>query len=208
MTHVHSSSVRPEPTREKHLMTPRWKPVRDERGQGALVLAVVLVVVLVAVVLLVRTQALASTVSNKTEQIAVSGRGINQSTDAVIQLNRTNEFGRSILSSTQPLSAQTTRIVEIARSIDGLATSINGTAQTINSTANGINGTATQILGTAQSIKRGVEQINRNADVAIALAQQIKRDLDVVDEQVADGAHRVGACIDQAATGNNDGHCR
>ncbi len=192
---------------EGELMTHRWKPVRDERGQGTVVLVVVLVVVAIAVVLLVRTQALASSVNKKTSSIAATGRGINTATDAILQLSETNRLAASIESSTDPLEAQVRRITEIATAIDGLATSINGTAGAINGTANGINGTASSILGTAQSIDRGVEQINRNVDVTIGLLRSVHSDLNNV-LNVANAIHRDGACIDQAATGSNDGHCR
>ncbi|MDQ4132305.1 MAG: hypothetical protein M3179_03670 [Actinomycetota bacterium] len=195
-----------EGTHEGELMTHRWKPVRDERGQGTVVLVVALVIVAIAVVLLVRTQALASSVNKKTSSIAATGRGINTATDAILQLSETNRLAASIESSTDPLESEVRRILEVIQAIDGQATSINNTANTINGTARGINGTASAILGTAQSIDRGVEQINRNVDVTIGLLREIHGDLNNIIG-VSSAIHRDAACIDQAATGSTDGHC-
>ena len=188
-------------------MTKWWKPVRDERGQGVVLLAVAAVVIVIAVVLLVRTITLARSVNDKTETIAATGRGINTATDAILQLDRTNQFGTSILETSKPLPGGVGRIVQIAQAIDGLATSINGTALDINSTAKGINSTAAGILTTAQSINRGVEQINRNVDTTIDIARRIKDDTANILRQ-AGLAVKHGACIDQGLTGAADGHCR
>lgn len=188
-------------------MTQRRNPVRDERGQGGLVLGVVLIVVLVAVLLLVRTQALAVSVHKKTANIAKTGRGISDATDAVLQLNNTNQYGKNILDTSKPLAGQVTRITEIARSIDGLATSINATAGDINGTAHGINSTAARILTTANSIKAGVVTINHSVDNAIAIVRKIQSDTDNVLKQ-ADVAHKELGCIDRALAKADDAHCR
>ncbi len=189
-------------------MHERWKPVTDERGQGAVVLVVVIAVVVAAVAMLIRTNQLASNIHAKTGAIAETGRGINTATDAILQLKTTNELGRSILATSQPLTGQLARIVELARSIDGTATSINNTAVTVNGTARGINATAATILATAQRINDGVAQINRNVDTAIGIARQIKADTDGNTTQTRI-AHEQLACIDQTVPGGTrDGHCR
>ena len=146
---------------------------RDETGQStssALLLIVVLVVVVIAVVLLQRTASTAEAINKKAATISKTGRGINDNTDSILQLTKTNKLGTSILNSAKPLQGQLAQVVDLANSINGLATSINGSAGTIdgtakainssagaiNSTANGINSTASSILTVANSIKSGV----------------------------------------------------
>ena len=156
---------------------------RDESGQAGstLLLIVVLVVVVVAVVLLQRTASTAESINAKAAKISQTGRGINDNTDSILQLTKTNQLGASILNSAKPLQGQLGQVVNLAQSIDGLAKSINSSAGTINttagaigtsagainSTAGGINQTAGSILGVAQSINKGVGLINQNLDTTI-----------------------------------------
>lgn len=186
-----------------------WKPVgeRDERGQGAVVLVVVIAVVVAAVVMLIRTNQLAASIQAKTGAIAETGRGINTATDAILQLKTTNELGKSILATSQPLTGGLAKIVDLAKSIDNTATSINSTAVTVNATAKGINATAATILSTGQNINNGVATINRNVDTAIEIARKIKDDTDNNLNQ-ARIAHKQLACTDRALGGTADGHCR
>lgn len=189
-------------------MNKRWKPVTDERGQGAVVLVVVIAVVVAAVIMLIRTNQLASNIHSKTGAIAESGRGINTATDAILQLKTTNELGKSILATSQPLTGQLAKVVDLAKSIDGLATSINNTAVTVNGTAKGINSTAGTILGTAQRINDGVATINRNVDTAIDLGRKIHSDTTNILTQ-ANVAHNQLGCTDEAlAATAPDGHCK
>jgi len=153
---------------------------RSEAGQATGTLIVVVIVVAIAVVLLTRTALTAVSINDKAESIAQTGRGINASTDAILQLDKTNQLGASILETSKPLVGQLDRVVAVARSIDGLATSITGHAVSINNEIRGINGQTTAILATAQSINRGVEQIDRNVDTTIDLARDIKLTLDDV----------------------------
>lgn len=182
----------------------RWQ--RGERGQGAIALAVVAVVLAAAVGLLLRTAILASNIDSKIENIAKTGRGINEATDAILQLDTTNNLGKSILATSEPLAPSLDQIVQVAASIEGLATSINGTALDVNSTARGINSTASVIQTTARSINNGVAQINRNVDTTISLAQKVKADTGNIRAETQQ-VHKQGACIDQALTQARDGHC-
>jgi uncharacterized protein YoxC len=150
--------------------------VRDERGQGAIMLVAVTLVLVVAVALLLRTATLASEIDGKAENIARTGRGINTATDAILQLAQTNQLGTSILETSKPLVPTLDQIVNVAKSIDGLATSITGTALDVNGTIKGINSTASGILSTAKSINDGVAQINRNVDTTINLVRAVKAD--------------------------------
>lgn len=180
---------------------------RNEKGQAGITIAVVLVVVAAAVVLLSRTRTLAVAIDRKTESIATSGEGINLATKAIIKLDKTNEYGDSILNTAKPLEGQLNEVVRLAQSIDGTASSILNTAQTVNSTAKGINAQAAAILTTAQSINRAIETINRFVDTTIDLARQIKSDTGNILGQ-AQTAHKLGSCIEGGLPGGSrDGHC-
>ncbi len=183
--------------------------VRDERGQGAIMLVAVTLVLVVAVALLLRTATLASEIDGKAENIARTGRGINTATDAILQLAQTNQLGTSILETSKPLVPTLDQIVGVAKSIDGLATSITATAVDVNGTAKGINGTATRIQGTARSINDGVAQINRNVDVLIGLAKAVKTDTANIVGQ-ANLAVLNGSCINSGLPLGpaSDGNCK
>jgi len=207
------------------------KRVHGDDGVAAVVgLVATLVVVLLAAGLLQRTASLAGSINDKAKTIALTGRGINSSTDSIIQLNRTNELATSILNSAKPLQGKLATVVSLAGSVDGLAGSINGTAgsingsaRSINSTAGSINSTAGSINGTAsginreaasiltvaQSINRGVAQINTNLDVTIAIAKQIRSDTSNLVTQAV-RAKVKAACIDQGVGGTqgNNGDCK
>lgn len=199
---------------------PQPRRARDERGQGALALLGALIAVAIAVVLLQRTLNHGRWINAKASNIARTGRGINTATDAIIQLNRTNEMGRSILATAQPLVPKLNQVIDLAKSIDAKAVSINDSAVTINGTAHaignsgsainatakGINGEAAQILVVAGSIRQGVAQIDTNVDATIALARQIKTDTGNINGAVGT-TRKEGACIDKSLTGASDGHC-
>ncbi len=193
---------------------------RDESGQAssALLLVVVLVVVVIAVILLQRTASTAEAINKKAATISQTGRGINDATDSVLQLDKTNQYASSILASAQPLQGKLGTVVGLAQSIDGLAKSINGSAGAINGTAgaintsagaiggtaNGINATAAAILATAQSVNKGVQLINSNLDTTIGIASQIKGDTgNIVGQAVT--AKREAGCIDRRLGGDATG---
>lgn len=79
---------------------------QDERGQGYVALLVlVLIVTVVAVALLTRTWVNLRNINAKASNIAQTGRGINAPTDAIIQLNSTNDLGNSIEETAKPSRA-------------------------------------------------------------------------------------------------------
>ncbi|MCA1656684.1 MAG: hypothetical protein LC713_03070, partial [Actinobacteria bacterium] len=131
---------------------------------------------------------LADHINSKAGNIARVGGGINSSTKAVLELNKTNELAGSILETAKPLQGKLDSIVGLAKDIDGLASTINGSAQDIN-------GTASTILGTARSINAGVAQINTNIDTTLAIAQGIKADTGNILGQ-ANRANHLADCID------------
>lgn len=128
-----------------------------------IVLVLVVVVVGIAAVLLAKTVQNAQSINDKAQNIAEVGGGINESTDSVVQLNRTNALAESILRSANPLQRQLAGIVNEARSIDNLASSINSTAGAINDSATTINGTATDINSAAGDINSAAGSINTSA---------------------------------------------
>ena len=191
-------------------MTARLVRVRkDEQGQGAIMLVAVTLVLVVAVFLLIRTTTLASQINGKSTSIAKTGRGINTATDAILQLAQTNQLGTSILETSKPLVPTLAKVVDVAKSIDGLSASINNTADDVNGTAKGINGTASAIIATANSIDNGVETINRNVDTLTSIAKSVKADVDTIVGQ-GQLAQKLGSCIDSGlpAGSTADGHCK
>lgn len=181
----------------------RLRPSGDS-GAAIFGLVITLAVVLIAAGLLQRAASTASSINDKAKTIALTGRGINTSTDSILQLNRTNDLATSILGSAEPLEGKLGEIVALAQQVNGLAGSINGSAgningsavsiggtatsinssartindvaKRINNTAGGINKEAAGILTTAMSLNRGVAQINTNLDDTIAIANLIKGD--------------------------------
>lgn len=185
-----------------------------EAGQFNLVSIVVLGVVVVALgatsLLLGRTLSEANSINAKAENISRTGRGINTATDAVIQLNRTNETAGSILNTAEPLEGQLNEIISIAEEIDQLAASINGTAGTINNTAGTIGNTAVaindnaaaidseaaQILDVARRINSDVADINGLLADTVGIAQRINGDSNNIIAEARD-INRTAAAIDQ-----------
>jgi len=157
---------------------------------SAVVLVVAVLAVVIAAVLLARTMAAALSIDRKAQIIAETGTGINTSTDAVVQLNRTNALASSILVSAQPLEGTVGKINQSAKTIDGLAVSVNRTAGRINGTAGDINATAGRINATAATINRTAGTINSSA---------------VTINQTANGINAVAAAIlDVAVRIDND----
>ena len=128
-----------------------------------IVLVLVVLVVGIASVLLAKTVQNAQSINDKAQNIAEVGTGINEATDSVVQLTRTNKLAESILRSANPLERQLNGIVSEAKSIDNLAGSINSTAGAINDSATTINGTATDINSSATDINSAAGSINTSA---------------------------------------------
>ena len=78
------------------------------------VLAAVLAALGIVTLLLARTMRATDRINLKAKTIARTGQGINEATDSVVQLNRTNETAASILASTQPLAGDLSAMVEQA----------------------------------------------------------------------------------------------
>lgn len=141
-----------------------------------LIITVVLVVAVgAAAILLARTVSVAKRIDTKAQNIAKSGKGINASTDSIVQLKRTNSLASSILRHTSPLDDQLTSVVGRASSIRNVAGSINNRAAGINSTAGRINASATDINGSASSINASTGAILSSASAINGTAGRISR---------------------------------
>ena len=191
-------------------MTQRWRPARSEWGQASFSVVVVFLVVVLAGILVNRVAWTAEAINKKAGHIAETATPINSDTDAVLNLDRTNELAGSILVTAKPLEGKLAEIIRLAKSVDGLAKSINGSATTVDGTAKSINGNAAGILSTAQSIDRGVKQIITNLNQTLGIVTTVKGDSAAILSQ-AETAHRLAACVDHGlpAPGTPaDGHCR
>jgi len=185
----------------------RWKPTPGERGQASFSVVAAIVTVLLAGVLVNRVAWTAEAINKKAGNIAKTAVPVNEATDAVLNIDRTNELAGSILATAQPLEGKLGEIVRLAQSVDALATSINGRAGEIDGTAKSINGEATGILATARRLDTGVKQIVTNLDTTLGILTPVTADADSIIN-LARAAHKQAACIDQTLPGNaGDPHC-
>ena len=191
-------------------MTQRWRPARSEWGQASFSVVATLVAVVLAGVLVNRVAWTAESINKKAENISKTATPINAATDAVLNLDTTNQLAGSILETAKPLEGKLAEIVRLAKSVDQLAISINGSASTVDGTAKSINGNAGGIVSTAQSIDRGVKQIITNLNVSLGIVESVKGDSGNILTQ-AQLAHRLAACVDQGLPGPGspaDPHCK
>ena len=191
-------------------MSQRWRLARSEWGQASFSVVATLVAVLLAGVLVNRVAWTAESINKKAENISKTATPINAATDAVLNLDTTNQLAGSILETARPLQGKLAEIVRLAQSVDGLAISINSSASTVDGTAKSINGNAAGIVATAQSIDRGVKQIITNLNQTLGIVESVKADSGNILGQ-AQLAHRLAACVDQGLPGPGspaDGHCR
>ncbi|MGI8808472.1 MAG: hypothetical protein ACR2KK_11635, partial [Acidimicrobiales bacterium] len=107
-------------------MTNRWWRSRSERGQASFSVVLALITVVLAGVLVNRVAWTAEAINKKAGNIAKTATPINKATDAVLNLDTTNQLAGSILVTAEPLQGKLAEIVRLAKSVDGLAKSING----------------------------------------------------------------------------------
>jgi len=169
---------------------------------SVIVLVIVVAVVGVAAVLLARTVQEAQAINAKAQNIATSGRGINQSTDSVVQLRRTNALAESILASARPLDTQLGRIVATATGIDTRAASINSKAGSINATAGSINDSAGTINTSAGEINSAAGEINSSAGSINSTAGAINTSAGSIDTSAGAINSSAGEINDSAGTIN------
>lgn len=73
-------------------MTKRWWPTRSERGQASFSVVLTLITVVLAGVLVNRVAWTAEAINKKAGNIAQTATPINAATDAVLNLDTTNEL--------------------------------------------------------------------------------------------------------------------
>lgn len=210
---------------------PRGLPSsRSVTAGGVASIALVCVAALVLLFLLNRTEQNAVAIRRAAADIASSGRGINENTDSILQLNKTNQLATSILSSAQPLDDELAQINHLAGGIDarvggiqqnaasidssarsinssastiaGDVTRVNALAATINSSAGGINTSAGRIVEAAGAIERGIRFINGNAASAASVVRAILSDAKGIDV-TAVRANHLAHCIDHGLNGGS-----
>jgi methyl-accepting chemotaxis protein len=157
--------------------SPLFRPI------SAVLLIVAVVGVAIAAIMLAWTMAVAQSIADKATVIANSGRGINASTDSIVQLNRTNEAAESILASVKPLPAELTTISGAAGDINSVAGSINASAGSINTSASAINTAAKAINTSAVTILGNAKRINAVAGPINSVAKDINSEASrILDE--------------------------
>ena len=191
------------PTAASGGLSTAGRPAGEGRGGVQAVNLIILVLVAASVViaagLLAKTVNTARSIDGKAKSISASGGTINESTDAISQLVRTNKIARSILKTATPLDGVLTKIVNTAAginrdasSIDGLASSITSTAGTVNTTASSINGSATSIGSAASDINTTAGQIDDVAGRINGTARQINSTAKTINTTVGSGSGILG----------------
>jgi methyl-accepting chemotaxis protein len=157
-------------------------------------IVVVLIVAVAAAVLLILTAVAANGIAHDAHVIAARGGGINASTDAIIQLQRTNEEAAAILAKVRPLPGKLGDVVGLAHDIDARAGSIDATAGTIGSTTQAVDATAGKIAATAGTINGSAGVINDRATAIAGTAKKID-DLSGAIDATAGGINTQAAAI-------------
>ncbi|WP_220794167.1 hypothetical protein [Nocardioides pelophilus] len=144
-------------------------------------------------------------IRDEAADIAESGRGINDYTDSIMQLNRTNKLAASILASAQPLDASLTDVEAVAGDIDDAVVGIQRHAESIDSSARSINASAATILGDVTDINQQANSISTtaggiNADAAgiLRTAVAIQRGIRLINDSAARAADVVGVILADA----------
>jgi len=169
------------------------------QGVNVIILVLVAASVTIAAGLLAKTVNTARSIDAKAKSISRTGGTINESTDAIRGLVRTNRIATSILKTATPLDGVLTKIVNTAaainsdaKSIDGLASSITTTAGTINTTASSINSSASSINSVASEINTTAKTIDGVARQINTTAGQINSTAKTINTTVGPGAGILG----------------
>jgi len=163
-----------------------------------IILVLVAASVVIAAGLLAKTVNTARSIDTKAKNISKSGGTINDSTDAIAQLVRTNKLARSILKTASPLEGILTKIEARAKSINGDASSIDRLASSILSTAGTVNTTATSIGGSATSINSVAGEINNTAGSIDSVAGGINSSATTINRLAKSIRGTAGSIVDIA----------
>lgn len=150
------------------------------------------VLVLLMVWLLYRTESNAAQVGRDTQRIAASGRGINENTDAIVQLNTTNQVAASILASLSSINTNLSGVNSAARSIADKSGSIRTSTTSIADSSHAIDGSQREIAEHVGAISTSVGQINtslrgvnENAASILTAALSIQRGVALISSNLA-----------------------
>jgi len=182
----------------------------------------------VMVWLLYRTESHAAQVTREKQRIASSGRGVNNYTDSIAQLGRTNQLAVSILASLRTVNANLAGIDLATHGIDGRTSAIDAASESIagstnsidasehsidtsvasistsvgriNTTLAGVNGNAAQILATSLSIQRGVALISSNLASTRTITEAILTEATDIARRMSVTKHE-SACVDNGLNG-------
>jgi methyl-accepting chemotaxis protein len=180
---------------------PRSLRIRGDAPRGDLLLVIVVLIVLVVAAGLMNVVAVkARSVNGHAADIAANTVGINEDTDAIRLLDRTNQLAASILDSARPLEDELANTVGLAQDVDGKVTSINRSARSVNESVDGINtaaasietdandivGTARAINGTVGSINGTAATINQEVAAILDVARRINVDVKLINLNLND----------------------
>jgi predicted small metal-binding protein/uncharacterized protein YoxC len=230
------NGARGQPSSPLPLPAPVARATRRYRNMpmaGRASIAVVSIAALLMVALLYRTQTHTAAIQDKAALIAQSGRGINENTDSLMQLDKTNKLTADIQNSLSPLNQELLGIASLSRSsatnlksIRSSSSSIEGSSNSIdtstgavdqdvgaiadvlpaiNTSLNGINANAADILAIAESLERGISLIGTDLSATADVASQILHDATGIHSSLQTTRH-YASCIDNGLNGG--GHCR
>lgn len=198
---------------------------------GRVSVVMVSIAALLMMALLYRTQMHAGAIQDKAALIAKSGRGINENTDALMQLDKTNQLTASVRDSLNPLNQDLRAIASLSgstasslESIRSSSSSIEGSAHSIdtstgaigrdvhsvadaipaiNTTLQGINTNAASILAIGESLERGISLIGSDLSATADVANQILRDATGIRTRLHTTNH-YASCIDNGLNGGSE----
>jgi hypothetical protein len=158
------------------------------RMPGRLSVVVVAVVALVATTLLVRTERNAAHIRTHTARIAASARGINTSTDAIMQLTQTNERISAVLAAIAPVAgpvhridAQSARIADLLGAIRARTAAIESSSASIDHSAAGIRTGTTGLTTDVTTVRTRVAGANIDAAAMLAELGRIRAGIDLLN---------------------------
>jgi methyl-accepting chemotaxis protein len=178
---------------------------RSVTAGGFVAIVIMSIWTIVLIGLLARTEHNADGIRHKAADIARSGRGINDYTDSIMQLSRTNQLAASILKLVSPLGGDLSKIDALAADIDGSVGGIQKNASAINASASAIGGSAETILGDVTNINRqagsindSLTGVNTNASAILTAAGSIERGIALINTNASQTAAIVRAILSDA----------
>lgn len=176
-----------------------------DRIPGRITVVLVAVIALVATGLLVRAERNAAAIRDKTSNIAVSAQGINDYTDSIRALERTNEMAAAVGAALKPLRGPVGDIDERAAQIAAVLAAIGTHAQSIDTSSSSIDRSSGAIrrgLGTinveADAIRTRVSGLNADAVRILADLGLIERGLGLINADLPTAARILAGILAEA----------